>query len=99
MRMRSIGSICAATVRGMGVRSRARSRFQGSVDLKPIRVRLVTGKPALGEAAMHSDANNSEVEIKRIVSVLLISMEHWEWALRLKRADNLGQPGSRQYHR
>src|ERR1700722_1361846 len=45
MRMRSIGSICAATVRGMGVRSRARSGFQGSVDLKPIRVRLVTGKP------------------------------------------------------
>src|ERR1700722_16904215 len=45
MRMRSIGSICAATIRGMGIRSRARSGFQGSVDLKPIRVRVVTGKP------------------------------------------------------
>src|SRR5271170_4525875 len=45
MRMRSIGSICTATVRVMGVRSKERRGFRGSVDHEPIRVRLVTGKP------------------------------------------------------
>src|ERR1700733_5759867 len=45
MRMRSIGSICTATVKVMGVWSKARGGFRESIDLEPIRVRLVTGKP------------------------------------------------------
>ena len=43
MRMRSIGSICTATVRGMGVRSRASAAHHG-INLEPIRVRRVAGK-------------------------------------------------------
>jgi hypothetical protein len=45
MRMRSIGSICTATVKVMGVWSKAMG-ISGSVYLEPIRVRLVTGKPS-----------------------------------------------------
>src|SRR3984885_6446611 len=44
MRMRSIGSICTATVRGMGVRSGANLALRESVNLQPIRGRRVTGK-------------------------------------------------------
>src|SRR5271156_2467661 len=44
MRMRSIGSICTATVMGMGVGRRPRV-FRESVDHDLMRVRLVTGKP------------------------------------------------------
>src|ERR1700722_20096034 len=44
MRMRSIGSICTAMVKVMGVRSKVEG-ILGSLYLEPIRVRLVTGKP------------------------------------------------------
>src|SRR5258708_4342397 len=44
IRMRSVGSIFTATVRGMGLRSKVRGTW-GSLYIEPIRVRLVTGKP------------------------------------------------------
>src|SRR5271167_3196069 len=43
MRMRAIGSICTATVRGMGIHSDAMAAA-GSVDFQPIRGRGMAGK-------------------------------------------------------